>query len=152
MQSKPPELPVARRECRRMPEALDDILLEDIPGLPEDLRKSLRFVLGHLDGSGPQRGMTCIDKEDIPTLKRKIFHGLDEQYFEYDPKLLYQKSLRHLMHSLDRSCHECSRTDCENRVELTRIELLEVIFFDKSPDYRRVKTDPDFAGKGLKPA
>lgn len=139
-------------ECLRMPEVLDEIFSKEIPGLSQDARNSLRVILGQIDNSGPGKGMTCVARSDIPRLESKIFQGVDQKFFEYDPGLVYQANLRAFMHRIDRACYECSRQDCENQVALTRNELLWHIFFMKSPGFRQIKTDLQYAGGALKPS
>ena len=116
------------RDCERMPEVLDRIFsAENMSELPTELRQKLRKIVEFIEGSSPRGGMTCVAREDYQKVTDEIRKGMDKGCFSpYLLKLGYAKQLQGFIRSMNRHCDECTREDCENRVELTREQIKEM--------------------------
>ena len=56
-------------DCGRMPEALASIFTaENMPSLSDKSRRTLKYTLSLIEGSGPRDGMTCITEKEYPKL------------------------------------------------------------------------------------
>lgn len=114
-------------ECAQMPEVLDEIFSEEnMPDLPPEVREKAKAIVGRIEGSGENTGMTCIAKEDYSRLTNELKAALEKGRLGNQWNTGYQDRLKGYIRSMNRHCDECLRKDCERQSGLTRQQIKEM--------------------------